>query len=308
MAYHVPVLAAESIDALRIQPDGIYVDATFGGGGHAALILQNLGDKGRLLGFDQDEDAQANIPPDKRLTFIPHNFRNLQQWLRVYGIAQVDGILADLGVSSHQFDEGERGFSYRFDASLDMRMNRQATLTAADVLNAYSADELQRVFGEWGEVRNTKTLAAAVVTARNYHRFQSVSDLLAVAEPLARGERIRYLSQVFQALRIAVNDEMGALEDFLRQSVAALKPGGRLVVISYHSLEDRMVKHFLKAGNAAGIPDKDFYGHISRPFELVNKKPLLPSNEEIKQNPRARSAKLRAGERTNELITPHNPS
>lgn len=308
MAYHVPVLAAESIDALRIQPDGIYVDATFGGGGHAALILQNLGDKGRLLGFDQDEDAQANIPPDKRLTFIPHNFRNLQQWLRVYGIAQVDGILADLGVSSHQFDEGERGFSYRFDASLDMRMNRQATLTAADVLNAYSADELQRVFGEWGEVRNAKTLAAAVVTARNYHRFQSVSDLLAVAEPLARGERIRYLSQVFQALRIAVNDEMGALEDFLRQSVAALKPGGRLVVISYHSLEDRMVKHFLKAGNAAGIPDKDFYGHISRPFELVNKKPLLPSNEEIKQNPRARSAKLRAGERTNELITPHNPS
>jgi len=304
MAYHVPVLATESIEALRIHPDGIYVDATFGGGGHAALILQHLGDKGRLLGFDQDEDAQANVPNDPRLTFIPHNFRNLQQWLRVYGIAQVDGVLADLGVSSHQFDEGERGFSYRFDAPLDMRMNRQSTITAADVLNTYSADELQRVFGEWGEVRNAKTLAAAIVHTRNNQRLRTVGDLLAVAEPLARGERIRYLSQVFQALRIAVNDEMGALGDFLQQATAALKPGGRLVVISYHSLEDRLVKHFLKAGNAEGEPSKDFYGHISRPFELVHKKPLLPSDKEIRQNPRARSAKLRAGERTNF----HNPS
>lgn len=298
-AYHVPVLAQESIEALCIQPQGVYVDATFGGGGHSALILQQLGDKGRLLAFDQDEDATRNLPDDDRLTFIPHNFRYLQRWLRLYEIREVDGILADLGVSSHQLDEGERGFSYRYDAPLDMRMNRAGEKTAAGLLNSLSTEELQELFSIFGEVRNARTLAQEITQARRQHPFRTINDLLAIADPLARGDRMRYLSQVFQALRIAVNDEMEALIEFLEQSVAVLRPGGRLVIIAYHSIEDRLVKHFLKAGNADGQLRQDFYGHIERPFQIITKKPILPSNSEIKNNPRARSAKLRVGERTN---------
>lgn len=297
MAYHVPVLAQASIEALAIKPEGVYVDATFGGGGHAALILQRLGDKGRLLAFDQDDDARANLPDDPRLAFIPHNFRHLQRWLKLYGFEQVDGILADLGVSSHQLDQAERGFSYRFEADLDMRMDRQNGPTAADILNTYPAEELQRIFSEYGEVRNARTLAAQILAARSHRPLKQISDFLAIAEPLARGDRIRYLSQVFQALRIEVNDEMGALSDFLAQAIDTLRPEGRLAVITYHSVEDRLVKHFLKAGNAEGLPKQDFFGRIERPFRLVEKKPVLPSAQEIKQNPRARSAKLRVGER-----------
>lgn len=295
--YHEPVMAAESIDGLAIKEDGIYVDATFGGGGHSALILNKLGDKGRLFGFDQDEDAAANVPDDDRLVFVPHNFRFLHRFLKLHGVKQVDGILADLGVSSHQINVAERGFSYRFDSQLDMRMNRQGELTAEKVINTYSEEELQRVFSDYGEVRNARTLAARIVSERSTGNISTVGALLAVVEPLIRGKKERYLSQVFQALRIEVNDEMGALEAFLQQSLEALRAGGRLVVIAYHSVEDRMVKNFMKTGNAAGVAERDFYGNIYRPFHLVTKKALLPSAAETRANPRARSAKLRIAER-----------
>lgn len=293
MSYHVPVMAGESIDALAIQPDGIYIDATFGGGGHSALILQALGDKGRLLGFDQDGDALQNVPEDDRFTFVQHNFRFIKRFLRLYRIEKVDGILADLGVSSFQLDEGSRGFSYRFDTQLDMRMNQEVGDTAATVLANYGERELVQMFSEFGEVRNSKTLAARIVEARRDQPLQTVGDFLALLEPLIKGQRLRYLSQVFQALRIEVNDEMGALEDFLKQSLEVLKPSGRLAIITYHSIEDRMVKRFLKAGNLTGEPEKDFYGNIHRPFDLISKRAILPQEEELRSNPRSRSAKLR---------------
>ncbi len=293
MSYHVPVLAGESIDALAIKPDGIYIDATFGGGGHSALILDALGDNGRLLGFDQDGDAAQNVPEDDRFTFVQHNFRFMKRFLRLYRVEKVDGILADLGVSSFQLDEGQRGFSYRFDADLDMRMNQGTGNTAATILQEYGERELVRVFSELGEVRNSKTLAARIVEARRDHPLQTIGDFLALLEPLIKGQRLRYLSQVFQALRIEVNDEMGALEDFLLQSMEVLKPGGRLAIITYHSIEDRMVKRFMKAGNMSGEPEKDFYGNINRPFELISRKAILPPKEELQRNPRSRSAKLR---------------
>lgn len=293
MSYHVPVLAGESIDALAIKPDGIYIDATFGGGGHSALILDALGDNGRLLGFDQDGDAAQNVPEDDRFTFVQHNFRFIKRFLRLYKVEKVDGILADLGVSSFQLDEGRRGFSYRFEADLDMRMNQGTGNTAATILQEYGERELVRVFSELGEVRNSKTLAARIVEARRDHPLQTIGDFLALLEPLIKGQRLRYLSQVFQALRIEVNDEMGALEDFLMQSLEVLKPGGRLAIITYHSIEDRMVKRFMKAGNMSGEPEKDFYGNIHRPFELISRRAILPEKEELQRNPRSRSAKLR---------------
>ncbi len=300
--YHAPVLLSESLDALQLRPDGVYVDATFGGGGHAAALLNRLGDKGRLFAFDQDEDAQANaldpvFSEHPGFHFIHSNFRFLKRQLRAYRVmpGTVDGILADLGVSSHQFDTPERGFSYRFDADLDMRMNTADAKSAADILNTYTQDALQRVFSDYGEVRNSKTLAQACIQFRERGRFKTTGDLLGVCESIAMGERWRYLSQVFQALRIEVNDEMGALRDFLENATSMLKIGGRLVVITYHSLEDRMVKNWLKAGNIEGQPRQDFYGNTERPFKIITKKPIEPSETETKQNPRSRSAKLRVG-------------
>ncbi len=299
MSYHVPVLAQACIDLLEIKADGVYVDVTFGGGGHSRLILEKLGPDGRLIAFDQDADAQANLPKDERILFAPANFRHLRRYLRLFGFPKVDGILADLGVSSHQFDVPERGFSFRFDAALDMRMNQEGGMTAASYLAQCTASELQDLFSTYGEVRNARTLAQRLVDTREQRPIQTVADLIAVAEPLARGQRAKYLAQVFQALRIAVNDEMGALEDMLQQATAALKAGGHLVVMSYHSLEDRLVKNVLKTGQASGEMIKDFYGNIYRPYRLVNKKPLEADAAEVAANPRARSAKLRVGERLN---------
>lgn len=291
--YHKPVLAQESIDALAIKRNGVYVDATFGGGGHSKLILEKLDANGHLLGFDQDEDAVVNQLDDPRFTFVASNFRYLKKFLRLHGIKQVDGILADLGVSSHQLDEATRGFSYRFDSLLDMRMNQQEDLTAADVLNSRTVDELQQIFGWYGEVRNAKTLAKAIVAERRKKKIKTVGDLLLIVEPLVRGQRHRYLAQLFQALRIEVNDEMGALKDFLDNALAVLKPNGRIVMIAYHSLEDRLVKRFFKTGNVQGEVIKDDFGNIYRPFKIITKKAVLPSVEELKLNSRSRSAKMR---------------
>lgn len=300
MSYHQPVMAEEALAGLQIQPDGVYVDATFGGGGHARLILECLGDKGRLIGFDQDEDAQRNIPADERLTFVPHNFRYLKRFLRLHGIRQVDGILGDLGVSSFQLDEATRGFSFRFDSQLDMRMNQQEGKTAADVVNTYTAAALQDVLSKYGEVRNARTLAEALAAARQTRPLRTIADFLAVVDPLVRGQRNRYLAQVFQALRMEVNDEVGVLTEFLEQCAVTLRPGGRLVVITYHSIEDRITKNVMRTGNAAGEVEQDFFGHIFRPYTLVTKKAVLPTAAEIERNPRARSAKLRIAERTAE--------
>ncbi len=298
--YHAPVLLSESLEALQIRPDGVYVDATFGGGGHAAPILNRLGDNGRLYAFDQDADAQANaakapFSEHPGFVFIRSNFRFLKRQLRAAGArpGSVQGILADLGVSSHQLDTPERGFSYRFSAELDMRMNPDDERSAADVLNTYTQDDLQRVFGNYGEVRNARTLAQACVQQRERSPFRTTGDLVALCEKMVMGERWRYLSQVFQALRMEVNDETGALEDFLKDATEMLATGGRIVVITYHSIEDRIVKNWLKAGNFEGTPKQDFYGNIERPFQLITKKPIEPNPEEIKENPRARSAKLR---------------
>lgn len=296
--YHKPVLLTESIEALNIAEAGIFVDATYGGGGHSRLILQKLDAKGQLYSFDQDEDVLPNLITDEeRFTFIHHNFRFFKRFLRLHGVSQIDGVLGDLGVSSHQLDDATRGFSFRFDTDLDMRMNQEGELSAADVLRTYSAEELQQVFSRYGEVRNSKTLAQAIVAERNQRAIRTTSDFLMMLNPLIRGNRNRYLAQVFQALRIEVNDEMGALQTFLSEARELLKPGGRLVIISYHSLEDRLVKNFMKTGNFDGEVIKDFYGNIERPFKLITKKALLPSKQEIDQNPRARSAKLRIAEK-----------
>lgn len=302
--YHESVLLHESIDYLGVIPGGIYVDATFGGGGHSRLILEKLGGKGRLYAFDQDEDAKRNteqpeFSANPSFAFIQANFRHLKRQLRAEAVrpGTVNGILADLGVSSFQFDTPERGFSYRFEAELDMRMNKREGSTAADILNGYGAEALQRVFSELGEVRNSKTLAEAVVRVRAQKPFRTTGDLADLCAKNLVGERMRYLSQVFQALRMEVNDELGALEDFLKDAYEMLAPGGRLAVITFHSLEDRMVKHFFKTGNVAGEMKKDFYGNIERPFELITKKPIEPSDIEISRNPRARSSKLRVAEK-----------
>ncbi len=302
--YHTTVLLDEAVNALNIRPDGVYVDATFGGGGHSRLILRGLGDKGKLVGFDQDDDVRSQIivhkdsfGDDERFIFLNHNFRELKRMLRYTGIRRVDGILADLGVSSHQFDEADRGFSYRFDAPLDMRMNQAEGTTAAQILNTYTSENLQKLLSEYGEVRNARTLSNALVAARVGKSYYNISDLLAVSDPLSMGDKIRYRSQVFQALRMEVNDEIGALKDFLQQSLEVLSAGGRLVVITFHSIEDRIVKNFMKSGNFVGELESDFYGNITRPFTLITKKPIEPSAEEIRNNPRSRSSKLRIAEK-----------
>ena len=295
--YHTTVLLNEAVEGLNIRPDGVYVDATFGGGGHSRLILSSLEDRGKLIGFDQDDDVRSQIIENERFIFLNHNFRELKRMLRFSAIRRVDGILADLGVSSHQFDEAERGFSYRFDAPLDMRMNQAEGTTAADILNRYTAENLQKILSEYGEVRNARTLSNALVAARVGKSYHNISDLLAVSDPLSMGDKMRYRSQVFQALRMEVNDEIGALKDFLQQSLEVLSAGGRLAVITFHSIEDRIVKNFMKSGNFDGELETDFYGNITRPFTLINKKPIEPSAEEIRSNPRSRSAKLRVAEK-----------
>lgn len=296
-AYHIPVLLQESVDGLNIDPNGTYVDVTFGGGGHSVEILKRL-DKGRLLAFDQDPDAANNAPDDERFTLIPENFRHLSRFLRFHGVKQVDGILADLGISSHQIDEPSRGFSLRFESELDMRMDQAAKNSAASVLAMYSEEELSRVLYEFGEVKRSRAIAAAIVRERVENRIQSSSELIKVLKPFTPGHKPhKFLAQVFQALRIEVNDEMGALKDLLEQCPKVIKPGGRLSVISYHSLEDRLVKNYLRSGSFDGEIEKDFFGKMLRPFKPLRSKPILPTEEEIKANNRARSAKLRIATR-----------
>lgn len=297
-SYHVPVLLDEVIENLNIELGGIYVDCTFGGGGHSRAILQRLNEQGRLIAFDQDEDAKRNIPSDSRVLFIPNNFRYLQRFLRLNGLNEVDGILADLGVSSHQFDEAERGFSIRFDASLDMRMDQRQIKTAADILNEYSEQQLHKLFEQYGEVTNSKTLAKTIVEARRTSQIRTIENLKQVLSPIVKGNPNKYLAQVFQALRIEVNDEMGALKEMLEQSPSVLKQGGRIAVITFHSIEDRIVKTFFK-DNTFEAPDENPFATTERIKVLrpVNKKPIVATNEEIKKNSRARSAKLRVAEK-----------
>ena len=296
--YHVPVLLTESIDGLAIQPTGIYVDVTFGGGGHSREILKHLGPKGHLYSFDQDADAEKNIVADDRFTFVRSNFRYIKQWMRYYGVEKVDGLLADLGVSSHHFDDAERGFSFRFDAPLDMRMNKRAGLTAADVVNDYDEKQLADVLYLYGELKQARRMAALIVKARGQHRIETTNDLLKTVESLIQPEREKKeTAQLFQALRIEVNHEMEALKDMLDGAMQVLREGGRLSVITYHSLEDRIVKNMLKAGNAEGQVKQDFFGRLEKPFRLVNNKVIVPTEEEQQRNPRSRSAKLRIAER-----------
>ncbi|WP_297337462.1 16S rRNA (cytosine(1402)-N(4))-methyltransferase RsmH [Algoriphagus sp.] len=291
--YHIPVMLAQCTEGLAIDPNGIYVDLTFGGGGHSRSILNQL-EGGHLYGFDQDEDALANVPDDPRFTFVQANFRDLKKYLRLYGVKQVDGILADLGISSHQIDEPSRGFSTRFQGELDMRMNQSAALSAKEVLNTYDEGKLHRILGMYGEVKNAKTLAQAIVSERNQSPFSSTESFTVFLKKFApRGKEFKYFAQVFQALRIEVNDEMGALEEMLLGAVEVLKPEGRLVVMSYHSLEDRLVKNLIQKGKFHGELEKDFYGNPIRPLEPISRGALVADAEEIEANPRARSAKLR---------------
>ena len=292
--YHVPVMLQECIEALGIRPNGTYVDVTFGGGGHSREIMKYLGEGGRLLAFDQDADAQQNKIADDRFEFIDQNFRYLKNFTRLHNAIPVDGILADLGVSSYQFDQAERGFSIRFDAELDMRMNQSSTLTAKEVVNTYSEADLHRIFGIYGEIKNAKSLAKTIVTARLNGSLNTVADLKnAINGLIPKGKENKYLAQVFQALRIEVNQELEALKDFLIQSAEVLVSGGRLVVMSYHSLEDRLVKNFIAKGKFSGEVEKDFYGNDQKPFDAVSRGAITASEEEIKINNRARSAKLR---------------
>ncbi|MDR1003467.1 MAG: 16S rRNA (cytosine(1402)-N(4))-methyltransferase RsmH [Prevotellaceae bacterium] len=296
--YHIPVLLQPAVDGLNIRPDGTYLDVTFGGGGHSREILSRLGDKGRLLGFDQDEDAERNITDDPRFTFVRSNFRYLHNFLRYYRIGQVDGILADLGVSSHHFDDSGRGFSFRFDGTLDMRMNRRAGISAADVVNNYEEARLADVFYLYGELKNARKLAALLVKARAQRPITTIGGLLEVIKPLFGREREKKeLAKAFQALRIEVNGELGALRQMLIAATQALNPGGRLVVITYHSLEDRLVKNLMRTGNVEGTADSDFYGNLTTPYRAVSRKAIVPDGEETARNPRSRSAKLRIAEK-----------
>jgi 16S rRNA (cytosine1402-N4)-methyltransferase len=295
--YHIPVLGPESIEFLHIRPNGVYVDATFGGGGHSSLILKRLGDSGHLFGIDRDQDAHQNSFEDDRFTLIAHNYRYMNRFLRYYGVQQVDGILADLGVSSYQFDTDVRGFSHRMQGPLDMRMNQRGGRTAADVLNELPVGELQQILSDYGEVRNAKTLAERIVEKRSQYKIERVEDLTAILEQTYRGNQARYFAQVFQALRIYVNEEMDSLKEFLNQVVEVLKPGGRLVVISYHSLEDRMAKNLIKTGNVKGEIIKDDYGRVKNSLRAINSKVIVPDETEINLNSRARSAKMRVAEK-----------
>ena len=295
--YHIPVLPDESINGLNIRPGDDVVDATFGGGGHSRLILQKLGD-GRLFAFDQDEDAAENAFFDKRLFFIRHNFRYLRNFLRFYGIGNVNSVFADLGVSSHDFDVAERGFSFRLDGKLDMRMNQYAKKDATSVLNQYSEEQLVFIFRMYGEIKNASRLVSGIIEKRNSEYIKFTSQLKEIAAKFApRATENKYLAQVFQALRIEVNDEMEALKEFLQASLEVLKPGGRLVAITYHSLEDRLCKNFMRTGNFEGIIEKDFYGNIITPFKIINRKIITPDAKEIERNSRSRSAKLRIAEK-----------
>jgi 16S rRNA (cytosine1402-N4)-methyltransferase len=295
--YHVSVLLDESIKSLSIRPDGKYVDVTFGAGGHSRSILNELSAKGHLYAFDQDEDAVENMIHDTRFTLIEANFRYLKRFLRLEGISEVDGILADLGVSSHQLDFPERGFSYRFDAPLDMRMNIKSDMSAADLLRTYSEDALVEILSNYGEVRNSKSLAKAIINARKFADIKTTFDFNRVLDQNVMGMRLKYFSQVYQALRMEVNDEIGALKDMLQDGLAVLKPGGRFSVITFHSIEDRVVKNFFKSGNFDGEVEKDEFGNIQKPFSLVNKKVIMADSKEQKVNVRSRSAKLRVAEK-----------
>ena len=296
--YHVPVLLKESVDGLDIQPDGIYVDVTFGGGGHSKEILSRLGKKGHLYSFDQDADAEKNIVSDDRFTFIRSNFRYIDNWMHYYGVEHIDGLLADLGVSSHHFDDETRGFSFRFDdAPLDMRMNKRAGQTAADILNKYTEERLADILYLYGELKNARRLAKAICESRQQQAIATAADFAKVIEPLMNSEREKKdMAKVYQALRIEVNHEMDALRDMLKGATELLRKGGRLSVITYHSLEDRIVKNMMKAGNADGKVEQDFFGRINAPYRLINKL-TTPSEEELERNPRSRSAKLRIAEK-----------
>ncbi len=296
--YHIPVLLEESIDGLNLQPDGIYADVTYGGGGHSRRILEKL-KGGKLVAFDQDEDALQNLIEDERLIFINHNFKHLKNFLRYYGIEKVDGILADLGVSSHDFDRPDRGFSFRFDGRLDMRMNQSADKDAVKVVNEYEVSRLGEVFRDYGEIQNWRNLSQTIERARAIQKIVTVTQFLnAISKCVPAKIEKKYLAQVFQALRIEVNGEMDALEAFLVSTLELLKPGGRLVVISYHSLEDRMVKNFMRSGRIDGKTEQDFYGHYHLPFEVITRKVIVPGEKETDLNPRSRSAKLRIAKRT----------
>ena len=296
--YHVPVLLKESVDGLNIQPGGIYVDVTFGGGGHSREILSRLTEGAHLYSFDQDADAEHNVVANENFTFVCSNFRFLKNWMRYYGVDGLDGLLADLGVSSHHFDDETRGFSFRFDGDLDMRMNKRAGLTAADILNTYEEERLADIFYLYGELKNSRKLASVIVKARNGQQIRTIGEFLEIIKPLFGREREKKeLAKVFQALRIEVNQEMEALKEMLLAATEALKPGGRLVVITYHSLEDRMVKNIMKTGNVEGKAESDFFGNLQTPFRLVNNKVIVPDQAEIERNPRSRSAKLRIAEK-----------
>ena len=307
--YHVPVLLKESVDGLNIQSGGVYVDVTFGGGGHSSEILSRLDEQAHLYSFDQDADAEQNVMrsevgaerrfvDDPRFTFVRSNFRYLKNWMRYYGVESIDGLLADLGVSSHHFDDESRGFSFRFDAQLDMRMNKRAGKTAADIVNDYDKEALANLFYLYGEIKQSRRLAAAIVKARSQQRIATTQDLLGILEPIFKREREKKdLAKVFQALRIEVNHEMDALKEMLKSATELLKPGGRLSVITYHSLEDRIVKNIMKTGNVEGKRIQDFYGRIETPFTLINNKVIVPSENEQQENPRSRSAKLRIAEK-----------
>lgn len=304
--YHIPVLLNESIDGLNIQPGGIYVDVTMGGGGHSHEILKRLDADAHLYSFDQDADAEANLKQnhgddllnDERFTFVRSNFRYLKNWMRYHGVEQIDGLLADLGVSSHHFDDESRGFSFRFESPLDMRMNKRSSKTAADIVNNYAEEALADIFYLYGELKNSRKIASLLVKARQEKKIETTGDFIAVVEPLFKREREKKdLAKLFQALRIEVNGEMSALKELLTSVVDILKPGGRLSVITYHSLEDRIVKNIMKAGNIEGKIEQDFFGRINTPFKLINNKVIVPTNEEQEQNPRSRSAKLRIAEK-----------
>lgn len=297
-SYHVPVLLQESLEGMNITPEGTYVDVTFGGGGHSREILRRLGAEGHLYGFDQDADAEQNIPADSRFTFVRSNFRYLYNFMRYHQVAgEVDGLLADLGVSSHHFDDQERGFSFRFDGDLDMRMNTRAGKTAADIVNTYTEEALADVFYLYGELKISRKLAAVIAKSRAVKKITTIGELLEEVKPfIGKDKEKKFLAQVFQALRIEVNDEMRALKEMLQGTLKVLKPEGRLVVITYHSLEDRLVKNFLKTGNFEGKAEKDFFGNVNSPFRLVNTKVIVPTDAEIERNPRSRSAKLRIAE------------
>ncbi|MGE0088332.1 MAG: 16S rRNA (cytosine(1402)-N(4))-methyltransferase RsmH [Bacteroidales bacterium] len=297
MTYHTPVLLKESIDGLNIKPEGIYVDVTFGGGGHSREIIKQL-TTGKLIAFDQDNDAQQNLIDDKRFVFVNHNFRFLKNFLKYYKLDKVDGILADLGLSSHHIDQPDRGFSFRYDGNLDMRMNQNAKLYAHEIVNNYTEQELSKIFWEYGELDNGRKLAKAIVAGRQVSEIKDIKALVNVLTPfLPKHAEHKFLAKVFQALRIEVNREMEFLKDMLSQTTEVIKPGGRLVVITYHSLEDRLVKNFIKSGLFEGDAEKDFFGNTNAPFVAVNRKIIVPSEKEIEENNRARSAKLRIAER-----------